>query len=219
MVVKPNIEELESKLAFYEDIINNLPVLVYINAIDRLNIEWANDYFTTLHGFEPDEMEQIGYEDFINEYYKVQGSGLSAKSIPHFNTSNQSLTFSYKVKHKNGAWKWFYARALTLSRKPNGDADRILVVGFDFDTSIDKTFRDMFLNDSQLENKNLIDKLTKREKEIIKMMTTGLLCPEIAKELGISPHTADTHRKNIQRKLQVGRAAGIVAFAIKNGLD
>lgn len=60
--------------------------------------------------------------------------------------------------------------------------------------------------------------LTKREVEIIRLIASEFTTNEIAVELAISSHTVDTHRKNIVNKLAVKNTAGLVKFAIENGL-
>jgi len=56
-------------------------------------------------------------------------------------------------------------------------------------------------------------KLTRREVEIIRMLSKGKSSDEVAEELFISPHTVDTHRKNIFRKLEINNLAALVRFA------
>lgn len=60
--------------------------------------------------------------------------------------------------------------------------------------------------------------LTKREVQIIRLIASEFTTNEIATELAISTHTVDTHRKNIVSKLAVKNTAGLVKFAIENGL-
>lgn len=60
--------------------------------------------------------------------------------------------------------------------------------------------------------------LTEREIEILKKIAEGLSNKEIGDELFISHRTVDTHRTNLMRKLDVNNIAGLVRFAIKNGL-
>jgi DNA-binding NarL/FixJ family response regulator len=60
--------------------------------------------------------------------------------------------------------------------------------------------------------------LTEREIEIIKLITEGLSNKEIGDKLFISHRTVDTHRTNLMNKLEVHNVAGIVKFAIVNGL-
>lgn len=56
--------------------------------------------------------------------------------------------------------------------------------------------------------------LTKREKEIIRLISDGLTNNEIADKLYLSPRTIETHRKNLLQKLQVKNTAGLVKYAL-----
>lgn len=60
--------------------------------------------------------------------------------------------------------------------------------------------------------------LTEREQEIIKYIAEGNTNVEIAELLHLSPHTVNTHRKNIMFKLGVKNTAGIVMYAVKSDL-
>jgi two-component system, NarL family, nitrate/nitrite response regulator NarL len=59
--------------------------------------------------------------------------------------------------------------------------------------------------------------LTKREKEIIRLITRERTTQEIAEELHISTATVETHRKNILHKLDVRNIAGLVKYALERG--
>jgi DNA-binding NarL/FixJ family response regulator len=59
--------------------------------------------------------------------------------------------------------------------------------------------------------------LTRRETEIIKMISEELTNADIAEKLGISVRTVDTHRRNLLQKLDVKNTAGLVRFALQNG--
>ena len=65
----------------------------------------------------------------------------------------------------------------------------------------------------------LVKTLTKRELEIIKLISKGLATKEIADQLFISVRTADTHRTNIMRKLEVRNVAELVRFAFQNKIN
>jgi len=60
--------------------------------------------------------------------------------------------------------------------------------------------------------------LSEREKEILQLMTTGLIKKEIADRLTLSIHTVDTYLRRIYEKLQVNTRTGAVAKALKEGL-
>lgn len=60
--------------------------------------------------------------------------------------------------------------------------------------------------------------ITITEKEIIRLISSGLTTKEIADKKHISFHTVMTHRKNIFRKLQINSSSGLLLYAIKTGL-
>ena len=60
--------------------------------------------------------------------------------------------------------------------------------------------------------------LTKREIEIIKLLSEEHDSGEVADLLFISRNTVDTHRKNIMKKINVKSVVGIVRYAFKYGL-
>lgn len=59
--------------------------------------------------------------------------------------------------------------------------------------------------------------LTKREKEVLRLIAKGLSTIEIAEQLFVSTHTVDTHRKNLLGKLGLKNTAGLVRYAFENG--
>jgi len=61
-------------------------------------------------------------------------------------------------------------------------------------------------------------KLTRREVDIIRLVCKEYSSKQIAAELHLSEFTVNTHRKNIQRKLNVKNVAGLVSFAREHHL-
>jgi DNA-binding NarL/FixJ family response regulator len=59
-------------------------------------------------------------------------------------------------------------------------------------------------------------RITRREKEILGLLTEGLTSAEIANRLYISPRTVDTHRTNLLHKLNLKNTAALVRYAIEN---
>jgi DNA-binding NarL/FixJ family response regulator len=61
-------------------------------------------------------------------------------------------------------------------------------------------------------------RLTTREREIVQLLAEGNSSKGVAEILGISVKTAETHRANIMRKLQVHSASELVRYAIRNSI-
>ena len=60
------------------------------------------------------------------------------------------------------------------------------------------------------------ERLTPHEREIVQLVATGKSSKEIASSLGISIKTADTHRTNVMRKLDLHSVSELVRYAIRN---
>lgn len=63
-----------------------------------------------------------------------------------------------------------------------------------------------------------IPSLTRREKEVLKLIAQGLTDTEIASRLYISLTTAKSHRKNLRSKLNARNSAEIVRIALERGM-
>lgn len=63
-----------------------------------------------------------------------------------------------------------------------------------------------------------IPPLTKREKEVLKLIAEGFTNIQISEKLFISIDTVDSHRKNLHTKLNVSKTAMLIRFAIENNL-
>jgi len=58
--------------------------------------------------------------------------------------------------------------------------------------------------------------LSPREREIVQLLAEGRSNKEVAKELGITVKTAETHRTNIMRKMGFSSLADLVRYAVRN---
>lgn len=61
-------------------------------------------------------------------------------------------------------------------------------------------------------------KLTKREKEILKLIASGSTTPRIAELLFLSKFTVENHRKNILQKLKAKNVADLIRTATQHGI-
>ncbi len=63
-----------------------------------------------------------------------------------------------------------------------------------------------------------MNKITKREYQILTMIALEATIAEIASQLYISNHTVISHRKNLTKKLQVRNTAGLIRRAFELGI-
>jgi DNA-binding NarL/FixJ family response regulator len=62
------------------------------------------------------------------------------------------------------------------------------------------------------------DPLTSREREVLQLVAEGKSTKEVARLLGISFKTAESHRTRIMKKTDIHETAGLVRYAVRQGL-
>lgn len=63
-----------------------------------------------------------------------------------------------------------------------------------------------------------VPQLTRREKEILHLISDGMTTPQIAEKLSLSQLTIETHRRNLLQKFDVNNVAALIKFAVQQGL-
>jgi two-component system response regulator NreC len=65
---------------------------------------------------------------------------------------------------------------------------------------------------------NALERLSPREREVLRHIAEGASNKEIASALGISVRTVETHRDSLMKKLGIHSVAGLTRFALRCGL-
>ena len=70
----------------------------------------------------------------------------------------------------------------------------------------------------QQSERERFEKLTERERDVLRLVAQGYSAPEIGEKLFISPKTVDTYKQRIQEKLGLAHRSDYVQLALKLGL-
>src|SRR5688572_26779994 len=83
-----------------------------------------------------------------------------------------------------------------------------------FSQSLPDIVRERFLGRTA----SKVPRLTRRQREIVKLIADGKTNREIADALNISNKTVETHRCAVMVKLELHTSASLVRYAIRNGI-
>jgi len=72
--------------------------------------------------------------------------------------------------------------------------------------------------DRSAREKELLERLTPRQREILELIAEGQATKKIARTLNISTKTVESHRSQLTERLDIHEVAGLVRFAIRTGL-
>jgi PAS domain S-box-containing protein len=211
---------------FIDTIMRHLPVYMSINQVDDLldpstnrNI-WANQAVYDFIGYTREEIDQLGVRYFL-ETMHPDDLQIIGDAISKFQIGQEKLYSGLvRIKPRDKDFHWFMGSIVVLEWR-NDKPWRFLIATLDIEQMQDTQLQLIALTKENLRLRNQlrINKLTRREVEVIKLIANSYTDGMIADKLFISPATAKTHRNNIKQKLQLHNTAGITKFAFENGLN
>lgn len=89
---------------------------------------------------------------------------------------------------------------------------------FLYPSAIKKLLSEFLKGVSASEQAGAAERLTAREREVLKLTAEGYTNQEIAEKLVISPKTVDTYRQRIMEKLSLHHRSQLVNYALRTGL-
>jgi Response regulator containing a CheY-like receiver domain and an HTH DNA-binding domain len=239
---KINPEELD-----YSILNKHIAMLERLNVIESSSISifdtCKRDHIFVSRGFEAqlgwsiDEIEKEGHhyidsrvhpDDLIglleSGIYYLQ---LAFNEVPKNEWKNYKVISDYRVKNKNGDYVRVIEQHICLEFTREGFVWLDLsIMDLSPDQDLTIPFRSRLMNFKTGElfeykpvvdqNKNII-RLSIREKEVLKLIATGMVSKQIADKLFISVNTVNTHRQNIIEKLNVSNTAEAIKYASEVG--
>ncbi len=214
-------DQILGQIKFLRDVIARLDIAIFIHDLTKLRHIWTNNNYVSIIGYTDAEIKTFGPE-WAKDNYHPDDFHILKERIEYFR-QNKGDTYAgiYRVKHKLGHWVWVYSNSTVFKRDEDGTPIQIIGISIDFTKGF-KTGQafDAFHHERQQQlNQNILARLTRRETEILRLITAGKKDSDIADALKISMHTVHSHRKNLLSKLKVHSNVELVCFAIKCGLD
>ena len=166
-----------------------------------------------------DELKGLGKE----YHYKYFNPEDVADYLPKItsllkgNSDTETVSYFQQVRpSEKDDWKWYLSSTRIFLRNETGAPSHILTIAAPVDPDhhiTNKVNRLLEEKNFLRKNRHIYASLTKREKEILKLMALGKNSNEIAEMVHISEKTAKTHRRNIRTKLHAQSNYDITCFA------
>jgi PAS domain S-box-containing protein len=138
----------------------------------------------------------------------------------------------HRVRHKDGHWVTVEATGKIIQRDDAGQPLRL--VGTVHDVSQKKRLNEEGVEllkriealiqgatsgaPRTLEKSELAESLTRRQREILALIASGMTSAQIGKQLNLATPTVVSHRRNLMSKLGLHSAAELTRFALEHGL-
>ena len=168
-------------------------------------------------GFTANELNEYGSDRYRAEYFHPDDANIWEESYKHI-MEHGKASVVYRQKDKNGNWIKIYGASKLVTSDP--DCAKTVNIGFVIDEALSgfTKIEELLKENAYLKNKIKFEQLTNREKEVLKRLCNGMSSKDVAKELFISPHTVESHRKNIMKKLNTHNIADLTRIVTEAGL-
>lgn len=219
-----NIHQFIDKLELSKDlsinILDEIDAFVFILDVELLKPVWINKFFVKRFQFTKEELKEVSSEEFLALFHPKSLQQFSNRLRFYDEANKEGEKTIYQIKSKHGDWINMLTSSRVYERKPDGEIKYLM--GYATEVSeegIDNQLHQLNNLNLKKQKLNLVDLLSRRERDVIRNIGRGLTDKEIAEKLKISIHTAKTHRKRILAKLGLRNTASLVRFAVENGVQ
>ena len=193
------------------------PAIAEIHGFDSETISF-NDILGAIH---PDDVNFVAKAEAIATQFFY-------KKVGYEKMLNYKVSYSFRFRLQNGHYALFNHQSLMLSLDDNGGLGKSLNIHTRIDhLSNLNTYKISFIGlngepsfmnlNPDNENQDLVA-FSKREIDIIKLISNGLSSAEIAEKLFISALTVKKHRNNILAKSDTKNTAQLIKNCIIQGI-
>ena len=230
-------EEIQVEIEIYKKMLNLFQVgdyCYFIFSPPQMRMEYTNDSIERLLGYSkeaftlekflevihPEDLQTyLSFENRITQFWK----NLPAEKVFKYKTR-----YDFRIRCKDGSIKRLLQQATVIQSDDDGAVLRTFVIFTDISQL--KQTKEMVLSIIGLEGEPsyiniqcaepLIPHeslLTKREREVFRLMIEEHSSAEIAEMLHISLNTVATHRKNIFRKTGTNSVLQLIKLGLEKG--
>ena len=187
-------------------ILNLFPDHIKVFPLPVLKKNFPNDSHSLLHQHFSEPLSNETFENLAEEI-----------AVFLNNKDPQAIySFFYRSDNHTSVQSGWVISSARLNRSDKGLPKEIVFFSYDLELlgDIKKRLYQVLENDGVFnENHTKVSSLTKREKEIVGLVTSGMSSQEIANKIFVSIHTVNTHRRRINDKLSVHNFAGLLRIA------
>jgi len=239
-ITKSNVDLQKLKLdELIGSVFSNGPFYFYIVDFFDMQINYMSPLVKDIHGLDP---EHTTFQDILNQIHP-DDMEFVAKSEAIvwdmlYNTLGSERNKKYKMSYcfrfrtSDGSYQLFNHQSLMLTTDENGGMSKSLNIHTNIshltsENNYQVSAIGMFGEPSYLNIENPQDiplpqptppLFTKREMEIVRLMSEGYKSKEIAEKLFIANNTVKNHRKNILRKADCKNLGQLITKCITEGL-
>ncbi|WP_040253842.1 LuxR C-terminal-related transcriptional regulator [Psychroserpens mesophilus] len=233
----PLLEEHIKKFIELDKFLPYSSTFFCITNTQDLRFEYISKNFNACLGLDSKEMSIKGMGYFWSRIHPedIEGWLAALNQLMEFTMGNIQLTdrdranytWNFRLKNKNG----IYVNIIQNTTPLMFDSEGKPIIGLAHYTVLDSSIKMKITASAKLLNaqneyetiyynnfsqKLLNDGISNRERDVIRLLLLNHSSKIISEKLSISPHTVDTHRRNILKKLNVSSTGELIGMLKTN---
>ncbi len=211
----------------------------YIMNFETLQMEHVDDRIQSVLGFKPkdwslDKVFELVHPEDLKQMHRKEAMAVDfiLNRIPTEDILKYKVVYVLRLRHADGNYKTILQQSKALTLSEDGKVQQVLGIHTDvtyLNMKVDHKIS--FIGDGRpsfyslsTDDKFVPEELdyhtlfTPREKEILANIAKGKTFGEIAQFLNISPHTINTHKKNILKKTNCHNTTELIAQCVREGV-
>lgn len=211
--------QIDQKIKALQAVEDDMPVMIIIHDIRDSTVLYMSKRALTKLNVTMDEIRSMGASYHTRFFNPEDARDYVPKILGLLEAKNDDRMISYFQQVRASEqqdWEWYLSSTKLFMRDAEGKPLLTITTAIPIDPKhhltrkVERLLRE---NNFLRKHRQLFASLTKREKEILRLMAIGLNSTEIADKLHISETTAATHRRNIRAKLKAQTSYDITQFA------
>lgn len=225
------------KMAFLNSIAPQTNAVIILHDTSENRFLFMSDKPGTLGGYDPADFTSVTGMDFsFNNIEADQRSAalliqlkILSYGMDHMATAENNVVANmmYQYKKKGGGYIQLLQKVMAVETNSAGHPLLYLRYGYDISHLV-KPCVGLIINaphetliwayNTQKKTLEQVNLLSAQEKKILGLLSQGKHSKEIADMLFTSPHTVDTHRRNLLKKTNCIDTTALITFAKMTGL-
>jgi DNA-binding CsgD family transcriptional regulator len=213
-------QKIKAEIDKIHAVVHLLPGVIIIHRMPDFVLEYMSPSGLNQLGISLAEFRSYTPSQYIANYFSPEDAETYVPKIKLMieRNNDEDITFFQQVKiNGNPDWVWHLSTMKILMRDNEGLPLLTINMAFKVDPIQHVTAKvERMLQENTFLRKNyqLFSNLTKREREILRLLALGKSSSEIADQLFIAVGTVETHRKKIKHKLKVNSFFEISQYAM-----
>jgi DNA-binding CsgD family transcriptional regulator len=186
---------------------NKLPGVIIIHNHFG-SVVWMSQLGLDLLGITLDEARNMTAAEYYSSFFNPEDYEMTVEKIHQLldrNNDDEFCTYFQQVRYKGDTdWTWHMNSCKIFARDAEGKPTMTITMAFPLNAMHHmpaKAERLLAENNFLRRNYKLYSLLSRRERDVLRLMALGKTSSETADELFIASHTVESHRKNIKKKL------------------